>query len=150
MDRTKKIVGIYCITNIQNNKKYVGYSTNIKKRWGQHRDVLRRGVCKNTHIQAAYNLYGFNSFVYSILEELPAGLTKQEYEKCRQLYLEIAKKAVTLGGTVSAEHGIGKTKHPFAEAMLGKEGIEEMRRFKLSLDPCNILGQNNIFKKIDQ
>jgi len=76
--------------------------------------------------------------------------TKQEYEKCRQLYLEIAKKAVTLGGTVSAEHGIGKTKHPFAEAMLGKEGIEEMRKFKLSLDPCNILGQNNIFKKIDQ
>lgn len=76
--------------------------------------------------------------------------TKQEYDKCRQLYLEIAKKAVTLGGTVSAEHGIGKTKHPFAEAMLGKEGIEEMRRFKLSLDPCNILGQNNIFKKIDQ
>ncbi|GAB1401272.1 FAD-binding oxidoreductase [Elusimicrobiota bacterium] len=72
--------------------------------------------------------------------------SKQEYEKCRKIYLEIAKKAVELGGTVSAEHGIGKTKHPFAETMLGTEGIEEMRKFKLSLDPSNILGQNNIFK----
>lgn len=72
--------------------------------------------------------------------------SKQEYDKCRNIYLEIAKKAVELGGTVSAEHGIGKTKHPFAEIMLGKKGIEEMRRFKLSLDSSNILGKNNIFK----
>ncbi len=72
--------------------------------------------------------------------------TKEEYEKCRSIYIQIAKKAVSLGGTVSAEHGIGKTKHPFAEIMLGKNGIEEMRKLKLSLDPSNILGQNNIFK----
>ena len=30
--------------------------------------------------------------------------------------------------------------------MLGKEGIEEMRKFKLSLDPSNILGRDNMFK----
>ena len=74
--------------------------------------------------------------------------TKEEYEKCRKIYLEIAQKAVSLGGTVTAEHGIGKVKHPFLLAMLGKEGIEEMRKFKLSLDPSNILGRDNMFKAI--
>ena len=72
--------------------------------------------------------------------------TKEEYEKCRKIYLEIAQKAVSLGGTVTAEHGIGKIKHPFLVAMLGNDGIEELRKFKLSLDPNNILGKDNMFK----
>lgn len=72
--------------------------------------------------------------------------TQEEYDKCRTIYLEIAKKAVSLGGTVSAEHGIGKVKHIFLETMLGSDGIEELRKFKTSIDPNNILGQNNMFK----
>ena len=71
--------------------------------------------------------------------------TQQEYNKCKELYLEIAKKAVELGGTVTAEHGIGKVKHHFLKAMLGAEGIEELRKFKLSLDKNNILGRDNMF-----
>jgi hypothetical protein len=60
--------------------------------------------------------------------------------------LEIAKKAVSFGG-----YGIGGTryrevKHIFLEAMLGVEGIEELRKFKKSMDVYNILGQNNMFK----
>lgn len=74
--------------------------------------------------------------------------TPEEYRTCRKLYLEIAQKAVALGGTVTAEHGIGKVKHHFLEAMLGKEGIEELRKFKLSLDPSNILGRDNMFKSL--
>jgi len=72
--------------------------------------------------------------------------TQEEYNKCKELYLDIAKKAVELGGTVTAEHGTGKVKHHFLKAMLGNEGIEEMRKFKLSLDKNNILGRDNMFK----
>jgi len=72
--------------------------------------------------------------------------SQEEYDKCRKIYLEIAKKAVSLGGTVSAEHGIGKVKHIFLETMLGLEAVEELRKFKKSLDSNNILGQNNMFK----
>ncbi len=72
--------------------------------------------------------------------------TQEEYNKCKEIYLEIAKKAVELGGTVTAEHGIGKVKHHFLQAMLGDDGIEELRKFKKSLDINNILGQNNMFK----
>ena len=32
------MIGIYKITNLINNKSYVGQSKNIKKRWNQHRN----------------------------------------------------------------------------------------------------------------
>ncbi|MDR0617290.1 MAG: FAD-binding oxidoreductase [Endomicrobium sp.] len=76
---------------------------------------------------------------------LPAN--KQDYEKCRKSYIDIACKVVELKGTVSAEHGIGKLRHIFLEKMLQKGGIKEMARFKKSLDNNAILGQDNIFPK---
>ncbi|MCL1971590.1 MAG: FAD-binding oxidoreductase [Endomicrobia bacterium] len=72
---------------------------------------------------------------------------KEEYDKTREMYARIAQKAVELGGTVSAEHGIGKLKHIFMEKMVGKEGFKEMAKFKKSLDKAGILGQDNIFPK---
>jgi D-lactate dehydrogenase (cytochrome) len=70
--------------------------------------------------------------------------TKEEFEKCRAIYAKIAKFAVELGGTVSAEHGIGKIKHPFLEIMIGTAGMAEIARFKKSFDPSAILGRGNI------
>jgi len=61
--------------------------------------------------------------------------------------LAFARKGASLGGTVSAEHGIGKTRRRYLEAMYGKEGIVEMARIKKALDPNCILGLDNIFPK---
>jgi D-lactate dehydrogenase (cytochrome) len=73
--------------------------------------------------------------------------TKEEYEICRKMYIDVASKAVELGGTVSAEHGIGKLRHIFLEKMLGENGFKEMAKLKKSFDPPAILGRNNIFPK---
>lgn len=67
-----------------------------------------------------------------------------EYVRAKQIYLDLARKAVSLGGTVSAEHGIGKLKHPFLELMLGGAGIAEMARVKRVFDPALILNRGNI------
>jgi len=75
-----RVSGIYCITNIQNNKKYIGYSKNIRKRWDTHKCRLRRNLSHCTHLQSAWNYYGEGFFVFSILEVLSDKLTKQEYE----------------------------------------------------------------------
>ncbi len=72
---------------------------------------------------------------------------EEEYKKTREMYARIAQKAVELGGTVSAEHGIGKLKHIFLEKMVGVEGFKEMAKLKKSFDNANILGQDNIFPK---
>jgi len=76
----QKIAGIYCITSIVDKKCYVGYSTNIKKRWETHKTNLKTNRHTNTHLQAAVNLRGLNTFSFSILEALPQGMTKQKYE----------------------------------------------------------------------
>lgn len=73
--------------------------------------------------------------------------SEDEFIKSRSIYMDFVKKAISLRGTVSAEHGIGKLKHTFLEAMYGKKNLEEMAMLKKSLDPSCILGLDNIFPK---
>ncbi|MHB0997681.1 MAG: FAD-binding oxidoreductase [Armatimonadota bacterium] len=68
-----------------------------------------------------------------------------EYSKGKQLYMEWAKKIVEIGGSVSAEHGIGKLKAPFLELMYGQEGIKQMKSLKHTLDPANLLNPRDLF-----
>lgn len=60
--------GIYKITNITNNKSYIGSSVNIKSRWRQHKSCLRKGTHHCIGLQRAWNKYGENNFEFSILE----------------------------------------------------------------------------------
>jgi FAD/FMN-containing dehydrogenase len=59
---------------------------------------------------------------------------------------EFARKAVELGGTVSAEHGLGKRKAHLLELQYAPEHIEAMRAVKRRLDPANILGRGTLFQ----
>ncbi len=71
--------------------------------------------------------------------------TAQEFERSQAVYGLLADKAIALGGTISAEHGIGKLRIPYLEWMVGKEGLKEMARVKKALDPNGILSPGNIF-----
>lgn len=64
----EKIVGIYCIENIINNKKYIGLSRNIEQRWNEHKSKLRRGKHGNIYLQRAWNRDGEDAFKFYILE----------------------------------------------------------------------------------
>lgn len=70
-----------------------------------------------------------------------------QHKKAKNIYNLFVKKAVSFGGTASAEHGIGKLKHPYLEMMYGRGAIREMAHLKKSLDPACILGLDNIFPK---
>jgi D-lactate dehydrogenase (cytochrome) len=72
---------------------------------------------------------------------------EKEYKQCMYICSDIAQKTIDIGGTVSAEHGIGKLKHIFLKKMLGKRGFKEMSKLKKSFDESGILGQANIFPK---
>ncbi len=73
--------------------------------------------------------------------------SEPELARAKAHALAFARKAIALGGTVSAEHGIGKIKHAYLEALYGRRGIVEMARIKKALDPACILGPDNIFPK---
>jgi D-lactate dehydrogenase (cytochrome) len=68
-----------------------------------------------------------------------------ELQKGLDLYTQFAAKAVEFGGTVSAEHGIGKMKIKFLEIMYSPDQLNEMRVVKLALDPEELLNPGNLF-----
>lgn len=61
--------GIYTITNLIDNKIYVGYTTNFRKRKGDHFANLNSNKHKNIHLQRAYNKYGRSNFKCELIEE---------------------------------------------------------------------------------
>ncbi|MFW9851680.1 MAG: FAD-binding oxidoreductase, partial [Candidatus Thorarchaeota archaeon] len=70
-----------------------------------------------------------------------------ELKKGKEIYMKFAEKAVSFGGSVSAEHGIGKIKHEYLKRMYGEEGVQQMRVVKLSIDPNCVFNCGNIFGK---
>ena len=60
--------GIYKITNLKNNKGYIGQSTDIESRWKNHKIELRNNTHNNSHLQSAFNKYGEEAFEFRILE----------------------------------------------------------------------------------
>jgi FAD/FMN-containing dehydrogenase len=68
-----------------------------------------------------------------------------ESERAKALMVEFARKAVSLGGTVGAEHGLGKRKAHLLEIQYKPEEIEAMKAVKRRLDPNWLLGQGTLF-----
>ena len=68
-----------------------------------------------------------------------------DLERARQAYMELAAKAIELGGSPSAEHGIGKLKVDYVRMMYGDDGVEQMRAVKRAMDPKYLFNPGNIF-----
>ncbi len=72
--------------------------------------------------------------------------TIDEYNTGKELYHKWAQRVVVMGGSVSAEHGIGKLKTGMLEIMVGAKGINEMRAVKKVFDPNGILNRGTLFR----
>ncbi|HZW38288.1 MAG TPA: FAD-binding oxidoreductase [Ignavibacteriaceae bacterium] len=95
-----------------------------------------------------YVVYGHFGNSHIHLNMLPKN--DNEYKLGKKVYMQLCKKAVELGGTVSAEHGIGKLKTDYLKMMYGAEVINKMFKLKKTLDPKNILGRGNLIKNISK
>jgi len=65
-------------------------------------------------------------------------------DRAARLLKELARAAVEMGGTVSAEHGLGKRKSHLLKLQYQPEQIEAMKAVKRRLDPAGILGQGTL------
>jgi FAD/FMN-containing dehydrogenases len=74
-------------------------------------------------------------------------LPKDEAEatRARHLYGRFIAQAIMLGGTISAEHGIGKHKSKYLYVQYGERYLNEMAELKKAFDPNGILGRGNMF-----
>jgi D-lactate dehydrogenase (cytochrome) len=68
-----------------------------------------------------------------------------EAAKAREIYRTFIRRAVDCGGTISAEHGIGKLKREYLRELYGDAHLREMAALKRAFDPAGILGRGNMF-----
>ncbi|PWS28181.1 FAD-binding oxidoreductase [Pedobacter yonginense] len=81
------------------------------------------------------------------LNILPAN--EVEMQAGKALYSKLCTDAIALGGTFSAEHGVGKLKCNYLKQMIGEENFAFMKKVKEIFDPKNILGRGTLFKLND-
>ena len=96
-----------------------------------------------------YVLFGHIGSNHLHWDLLPAN--EEELAASHRAFLELSSKGVELGGTISAEHGVGKKTYeqdgqtyPYLHLMYGEAGLREIARTKHQLDPRNILNRGNI------
>lgn len=68
-----------------------------------------------------------------------------EYARGKELYQEFAAWVVRAGGSVSAEHGIGKLKKYLMGIQFQATPLAEMKALKTALDPLWLLNRGNLF-----
>ncbi len=102
---------------------------------------------KSTEIVLSANLryvaYGHFGDSHLHLNLLPEG--ENEYGQAADLYDQINKLALSFGGTIAAEHGVGKKKKHYLPLMFSRETLQDMQSIKKVLDPAHLFGQNNLF-----
>ena len=70
-----------------------------------------------------------------------------EGARARELYVQFLKHAAAVGGTLSAEHGVGKLKREYLPLFYSDDQLRALAAIKRALDPNGILGRGNIFSE---
>ncbi len=90
-----------------------------------------------------YVIYGHIGDAHVHVNMLPA--SQEELEIAGALMKDFAQQAAVLGGTVSAEHGLGKRKAYLLPMQYAPEHIEAMKSVKRRMDPLWLLGRGTLF-----
>ncbi|MDV6011168.1 FAD-linked oxidase C-terminal domain-containing protein [Haloechinothrix sp. LS1_15] len=68
-----------------------------------------------------------------------------ETARAHRAFDDILTVGLSLGGTVTGEHGIGKIKQDWLEREIGPVGMRVHRQIKAALDPHNLFNPNSMF-----
>ena len=93
---------------------------------------------------APHVIFGHIGDAHVHVNLLPENADQVELGKA--LMLRFARHAVELGGTVGAEHGLGKRKRHLLELQFSAEDIQAMKDVKTKLDPHWLLAPGNLFE----
>ena len=72
---------------------------------------------------------------------------KEQFEKAQEAMAEIFRAAISLGGVLSGEHGIGLEKRRFLKEAMDPKAIEFMKKIKDIFDPNHILNPGKIWEE---
>ena len=108
----------------------------LEEMFGFYRDELNGTPLKHV----IFGHIGDNHLHLNIMPSSP-----EELRAGKELAARFARRAVELGGTVSAEHGIGRIKHDFLRLQYGDDGMKQMAAVKRAFDPSCVLNRGVVF-----
>lgn len=114
----KKIIGVYQITCTVNGKKYIGQSTDVRRRFTQHKRKPPTGMVDD------FNQYGVDAFKFEVLEECAENLLdKRETFYMNELHPEYNIR--------TEGHGISdKARESLRQQRTGKKRPDLSRKVK--------------------
>lgn len=104
---------------------------------------LYKETLRDSHLR--YTIFGHIGDNHVHVNILPRDDT--EAADARELYVRFLKYAASVGGTLSAEHGVGKLKREYLRIFYNDDQLHQMASLKRAFDPNGILGRGNIFSE---
>ena len=151
---------VYCITNLTNQKKYIGKTKDPKRRWRMHKS--KQG--NSNILYKAINKYGIDNFEFLILKTFE---TEKEAYECEKLMI-ISLNTKTPNGYNITDGGIGiqglpKTKEHILKVAKAHTGMKRSKETcqriseskkgkcpKHSMDALKIAWEKNKGKKLSE
>ncbi len=133
--------GVYRIHNIKTDKFYLGSAAGIKGvagRFSVHRSKLRANTHNNPKLQAAWNKYGEDAFVFEVIEQcsIKQCLVREQWyldnwlfasedsNRFDQLGYNINRQATSRQGAILSK----KTKNKIAKSLMGHKQSDLSRQ----------------------
>lgn len=116
------------VVPIERQYDLIRYTLELRKEIGLATPTFGHAGDGNLHVHIMYNRSSAN-----------------ERKRAKKGILKLMKFVVSLGGSITGEHGIGLAKAPFMKLQHSKEAIEAMQSVKNALDPEGILNPGKIF-----
>jgi FAD/FMN-containing dehydrogenase len=134
------------VLDLARRNGYPKFGTDFAVPLNRNRDLYAYYVrrCEEV-LPGQYVIFGHVGDANVHVNLLPA--TPDQAKEAEDLMLDFARYVVSLGGTVAAEHGIGKLKTDLLKLMYSPQEIDAMRQVKRRLDPVWLLGSGNIFEQ---
>ena len=123
-----KKVGIYCIENLVDHKRYIGQSIDIIERWKHHIKDLKRGNHHNIDLRESWIKYGNDNFNFYILKTCKP----TELDFYEQYYIKLYNTTDSKNGYNLVSGG----KSGFEISEITKERLKESRKGKLHTEEC--------------
>lgn len=126
------MIGIYKVTNLINNKVYIGQSVHIETRWKSHQNdynnINYSGY--NTMFYNAIRKYGINNFKFEIIEEC----NLNELNEKETYWIKYYNSYIGFQNCNGYNMTLGGDNFAFGNGTLAKEQVEEIKQLLLTTD----------------
>jgi group I intron endonuclease len=128
----ERIRGIYKITNLINNKVYIGESLDIYRRWDEHRDDLNNNSHHSYKLQSDWNEFRQDNFKFEIISILDEDISNFIGEYILIVYED---KYIKQYDSISNGYNVEET---LEKVLAGEKIIFNKNKDKSMLNSCMI------------